>query len=195
MSLRFGFALSVAIVLVGGCAPRADDGAPANGEATYHAKPQKPYQSDRYSSTRLVLKRTDAGFEVLSSTPSFGGITRPNVEESLPEILEGKLRLYQYTVRSDDGTGLGEGYFLVSQVARATLRDEDDPESIHHVETDDPSGVVRVAIPVVQGPATIEIRALKAEQERPVAEWSKEDAGSLRVDTAPAPPSAQEPPR
>ena len=61
-------AVVIALGACAGCRTRAPD------EVTYTAKPQPPYSSDRYASTRLILELTDSGFEVVSS--ELGGTYR-----------------------------------------------------------------------------------------------------------------------
>jgi len=179
--LRGGVAIGLALALavLSGCKPQPSD------QTTYRAKPRPPSSSGEYSSTRLILRRTDGGFEVVSSTPSLGGVTRPDVAQALPEILEGKQRLYRYVARNRGGALVAQGHFVVPLTARATFTEANDPERIHHVELDDPSRIVRVAIPYAPDLATVEIRALVPDKGRSYETWETKDAGSIRIESPP----------
>ncbi|MGH6635902.1 MAG: hypothetical protein ACRED0_07135 [Gammaproteobacteria bacterium] len=178
--------VAVALGVCAGCTTQPSD------EVTYTAKPQPPYSSDRYSSTRLILERKESGFEVVSSSPSFGGVTQPTVAEALPEILEGKQRLYEYTVRDRDGALVAQGYFIVPLTARATFTEADDEEKIHHVDLDDPSSIVRVAIPFVADSATVGFRTMVPDQNRRYEDWAKESAGSITIEPSSVEPRQRE---
>ena len=110
-------------------------------------------------------------------------------------MLEGKQRLYEYAVRDAAGAVVAQGHFLAPLTARATIADEGDPSKIHHVETADPGSVVRVAIPFVPDGATVELRSLVPDADRPYQEWTAQDAGSIRVEPSPAQPHSFSPVR
>ncbi len=154
-------------------------------QPSYTLTPKEPWTSDRHSSTRLVLERIDGGFKVVSSAPSFGGVTRPNVVEAVPDILEGKQRLYEYAALNSAGDVLTRGYFTVSLKARAAYTEADDPQRVRHAEFDDPSRFVRVAIPYLPEIASVEFQALVPNKDRNYESWQRESAGSIRLETAP----------
>lgn len=168
--------VAAALAAVSGCAEKATD------EPAYTPKPQPPYSSDEYSSTRLILRYDGGRFDVVSSTPTFGNVTEAEIEAAIPEILGGRERLYAYAARNLDGELLAQGYFTVPTTARATFTEADDSERIHHVEVDDPSPVVRIAIPFAPELATIEFQSMVPDRDRRYQNWTREDAGTVRLD-------------
>ena len=171
-------ALGMAIALTA-C---SGDPSASDEQASYSLLPKKPWSSDHYSSTRLVLERTDSGFRVVSAAPSYGGVTQLNVAEMVPDLLEGRQRLYEYAVRSGASEVLSRGYFTVSLKARATFPDPADTTRIHHEELDDPSRVVRIAIPYAPAVATIDFQMLLPGKEPNFERWQRVSAGSISVD-------------
>jgi hypothetical protein len=155
-------------------------------EAAFTPKPKPPWSSEEYSSTRLVLRHENGGFKVISSTSSHGGVTQLDVSEAIPEILEGKKNLYEYTLRNSDGDVLAAGYFAIPVTARATFTEAEDPARIHHQELEDPSPIVRVAIPLAPAIATVEFKKLVPDENRRYQTWKKETAGKVRINVTPA---------
>jgi len=158
----------------------------ASEQSSFELQPKKPWTSDHYPSTRLILERTDSGFKVVSAAPSYGGVTQPNVAEMLPDILEGRHALYEYAIRTGAGDVLARGYFTMSLKARATYSDPDDATRMHHEELDDPSRVVRVAVAHIPAAATIEFQNLVPSKEASFERWDRVSAGSVKVESTPA---------
>lgn len=175
-------ALLVAVAVLLGLPAGCQREPPA--EVTFTPKPKPPYSSQTFASTRLVLKHQNGGFEVISSTPSHGGVTQLEVAEMVPEVLEGKTELYEYTLRNRDGDILAGGYFTVPVTARVTFTEAEEPGRIHHEEVEDPSPIVRVAIPPVPAMATVEFKKLVPDKNRRFQNWNREAAGEARLGAA-----------
>lgn len=168
-------AAALALAALSGCAEEASE------EPAYTPKPRPPYSSDEYSSTRLILRHENDGFEALSSTPSLGGVTEADIDRAMPDLLEGRKDLYSYVARNADGELLAQGFFTVPTTARATFTEADDSGRVHHVELDDPSPIVRIAIPFLPELATIEFQSMVPDRDRRYQNWTRENAGTVRV--------------
>ncbi|MEW8026923.1 MAG: hypothetical protein AB2806_04175 [Candidatus Thiodiazotropha sp.] len=179
----WAIAAAVLIGLLAGC---ASDQAEEPPEPLLTLKPQPPYTSDEFSSTRLILKRQDGQFEIVSSGPSFAGVTEANVSEGIYAIRAGISDLIEYSALNVDGELLLQGYFVMPLTARVTFTEEDDSERIHHVEIDDPSRVVRVAIPYDPNIAVIAFNKLVPGKDSRHEKWDREELGEVRVKIAPA---------
>lgn len=170
----------------------SSDNPATDSSAAYTPTPQKPWSSDHYSSTRLILKRTGDGFGMVSSTPSFGGVTETEVSTAIPDILGGKQRLYEYIARDGTGDLLARGYFTVPLTIRATFAEADDPERVHHAEVENPNPLVRLAIPFTPDVATVEFDSMVPDDDTPYEQWKRRSAGSVRIESAASPQQQKE---
>lgn len=172
-------ASAIGLLALAGCTGDSED---TREDFSYESKPSTPFVSDEFSSTRLILSQEDGRFKVVTSTPSFGGVTEVNIDEAVPGILEGNNDLFEYATLNIDREMLAQGYFLVPLTARATFTDEDDSARIHHIEVDDPRQVIRVAIPFNPNVVAVEFRKVIPDKGSRIELWEKKSVGEVRID-------------